>query len=711
MKRLLLSFLLIAFTGFVFAENVDLAQATKVAKNAYFQKLNKFQEQTSFDALTITETFTISENGEAVYYVFNFDNFGYIMISAEDNWKPVLGYSFEGQYSQENQPENFAGWMESRAGNINFIRENKIEATPEINQAWNELIQLNTANPIAKDGSKSVDMLLTSTWNQDSPYNYYCPLDDQGPGGRVYVGCVATAMIQIMYYYRYPYVGIGEHSWWAQGYGWQIANFGESYYDWDAMVDNSDQDVNLEIAEIGYHAGIAVDMQYGWDGSGAFSQDVPYAMKTYFGYSNTCQHLSKTNNISWNDWKSWIQEELDEACPIYYAGVNSSGGGHAFVLDGYQTGDNTFHFNFGWSGQGNGWFDIEDSSGYEWYSDQRMIRNFFPDPANYPYGTTSGNENNNLVGSMEDGSGPIENYDADASGDWLISPQNEQDSVTSIKLQFVFLETDVNDVVTIYDGNSASAPVIGTYSGTTPTEIIQSTGNEMFITFEANGDGNTGAGWKVEFESVRPSWCSGMTVYTETNGTINDGSGDFYYKEKTNCMWQITPQWASDVTLTFTEFNTEENEDVVKIYDATNNQLLAELSGDYTGDMPDPIYCENAELFITWQTSNAMNYPGWTADWTIGNTSIEEDNENFSNLNVYPNPTESNLKISFNLDQKQSFETKLISVTGEVVYSETANDFLGNYSNTIDVSKLAKGVYFLNLTSDTESVNKKVVVK
>lgn len=127
--------------------------------------------------------------------------------------------------------------------------------------------------------------------------------------------------------------------------------------------------------------------------------------------------------------------------------------------------------------------------------------------------------------------------------------------------------------------------------------------------------------------------------------------------------------------------------------------------------MPDPIYCENAELFITWQSSNAINGPGWTAEWTIGNTAIEEQNESFSKLNIFPNPTENNLNVSFYLDSKQSVETKLISVTGEVVYIEKSNDFLGNYSNTIDVSNLAKGVYFLNLTNDTESVNKKVVVK
>ena len=711
MKRLLLGLLLVSFASFLFAGNIDLAQATKVAKNAYYQKLNKFNEQTKFDALSISETFTISKEGNAVYYVFNFDNYGYIIISAEDNWRPVIAYSFDGQYQQENQPENFAGWMDSRAEHIQFIRDTKIEATDEITQAWDELLNLNTTNPVAKDGGKSVESLLTSTWNQDSPYNYYCPLDPQGSGGRVYVGCVATAMVQIMYYWRYPYQGSGEHTYWCTGYGYQTANFGEATYDWDAMIDNSDQKVNLEMAEIGFHAGVAVNMQYGWDGSGAYSDDVPYAMRTYFGYSNSCQYLQKSS-YQWSVWGTMIQTELDDDCPIYYSGRNNSNAGHAFVLDGYHTGDETFHFNFGWSGYGNGWFDITSSSGYEWYYQQAMVRNFYPGDDAYPYGCSTSGENNNLVGSFEDGSGPMEDYDSDADCSWLISPQNGQDSVTSINAHFVFMDTDTDDVVTIYDGNSSSAPVLGTYSGaSTPPDNITTSGNEMFITFEANGDGNTGAGWKMEFGTTRPSWCSGLQTLTDPTGTINDGSGDFYYKESTNCMWKIEPQWASDVTLTFTEFNTEEIEDELNIYDATNNQLLATLSGDYTGNLPDPIYCENGEIFITFQSNNTINGPGWTADWSIGNTAVDEQKESFSKLSIYPNPSENILNISFYMDKKQTIETKLISVTGEVVYTEKATDFLGNYSNTIDISKLAKGVYFLNLTNDTESINKKVVVK
>ncbi len=176
-------------------------------------------------------------------------------------------------------------------------------------------------------------------------------------------------------------------------------------------------------------------------------------------------------------------------------------------------------------------------------------------------------------------------------------------------------------------------------------------------------------------------------------------------------MWKIAPDWAMDITLTFTEFNTEEGVDEVNIYDATNNQLLATISGNYTGGvMPDPVVCPNGHFFITFQSDGAMNGSGFTANWEIA-TGVEDQNASFDQLMVYPNPVDNLLNISFNIDQTQSFDIKLISATGQVVYNEKTQDFTGQYLNRIDISNFAKGVYFLNMQSETGTVNKKVVVK
>lgn len=709
MKRLLLSLLLASFAMFIFAGNVELQDAKSIAKNAYFQKLNNYHEQVAIDAVEILDYYVINNNGESVIYAFNFTNYGFILIAAEDAIEPVLGYTFDNHYSTGNHPEGFSGVLWEYGDHINYLRTNKIEASPEISQMWSELKNYKPSTFAPKDKSKDIDPLLTATWNQDWPYNYYCPEDAAGPGGHVYVGCVATAMSMIMQYWRFPEQGSGSHSYYCYPYGTLSVNFGEATYNWDAMVDNSDQNINHDMALIGYHAAVSVDMGFTPNASGAYSADVPYAMKTYFNYANNVQYLQR-QNFPLTSWETYLALELEDNCPVYYSGQSPSGG-HAFVLDGYRESDGFYHFNFGWSGYDNGWYAVTDAGGFP--TQQGMVKNIEPNDPNYPYYCSPDYELTNLVGSFEDGSGPQESYEASASCSWLINPQTTQDSVTKIKINFVILDTDVNDIVTLYDGPTTSDPVIGEYSGPdAPTSPIYSTGNQILIVFEADGDGNTGTGFKIEYESYLPSWCSGNTVHEEPSGSFDDGSGDFWYKNGSNCTWMITPEFASDITLTFTEFSTEEDADVLKVYDATNNQLLATISGDYSGgNLPAPIYNENGALFIAFQSDGINNGPGWAIEWEIGNTGVDTENANFNSLKVYPNPTNNILNISFALEDSQTFEVRLISVTGNVVYQEAQDNFSGHYVNTIDLSNMAKGVYFLNLSNENGSINKKVVVK
>ena len=714
MKRFALSLLLISFIGIAFAARVELQDARTIALNAYYQKVNLYLKPVSFNDIQISENFDIQKDGETMLYAFNFSDFGFIIISADDAMNPVIGYSFESQYIPANLPDNFSGWINGRAGAVKFIRDNNLEATGEIKSQWKEFSDI--SNLSLKGGGKSIEPLLTCTWDQVHPYNYYCPPRTTQPNssGKALVGCVATAMSQIMLYWRYPHQGTGSHSYNGGQAGIISANFGETIYDWDGMHDNATSKVILPIALISFHAGVSVDMDYfSSGGSGAYSDDVPYAMRTYFGYSNQIQFLNR-NNTAFTIWKGYVEDELDLIRPVYYSGrdAQTGGSGHAFVLDGYHS-DGTFHFNFGWGGYGNGWFDIASPSGYEWYYQQAMVRKIFPADAAYPYGCTPDIVNTNLVGSIEDGSGPQQNYDPNVSCSWLIDPQTANDSVTKIQLNFIVLDTESEDIITIYDGETTSAPVLGTYSGTVPpASPIYSTGNKMLIVFQGDGDATTGAGFRVQYSSTQPTWCSSLTTITASSGSFDDGSGTWYYKDQSNCMWKVYPEWATDLTLSFTEFDTEEDKDVLKIYDGSNNQLLATYSGEYTaGNMPDPITIPSGKLFLIFQTDGAINRPGWTAEWEIANTSVEDQVAGFDHLMVYPNPAENLLNISFKVEENQSLEVRLISATGTVVYSEDAKDFTGYYVNTIDLSNLAKGIYFLSLTNDNGTVNKKVVIK
>ena len=78
-------------------------------------------------------------------------------------------------------------------------------------------------------------------------------------------------------------------------------------------------------------------------------------------------------------------------------------------------------------------------------------------------------------------------------------------------------------------------------------------------------------------------------------------------------------------------------------------------------------------------------------------------------LEVYPNPSRDIFNVSFTSEKAQTINVKVINVIGEVMYSESLEEFQGSYENIIDLTGKAKGVYFLEITTNTGGVNKKIV--
>ena len=169
MKRLILSLLLFAFAGMLFATHVELQDAKNVALNAYYQKLNTYHEKVDFSNLEIKDHFAIKHDGETVMYAINFTNYGFILIAAEDAIEPVLGYTFNNNYTPEGHAEGFDGTMREYGIHIEYLRENSIEASPEIAQQWNALHSFEPTGFEPTDNGKDIEPLLTCTWNQDWP--------------------------------------------------------------------------------------------------------------------------------------------------------------------------------------------------------------------------------------------------------------------------------------------------------------------------------------------------------------------------------------------------------------------------------------------------------------------------------------------------------------------------------------------------------------
>jgi hypothetical protein len=195
-----------------------------------------------------------------------------------------------------------------------------------------------------------VTPLMTTTWNQGCYYNDSIPSDVSGPCGKVYTGCNATAMSQIMKYYSHPINGWGNFSYTDASYGVQSADFSSANYNWAAMTNNLTSS-NSEISKIMRHTGVAVEMIYSPTVSNSFFDSKVF--KEYFKYSLSI--ASKLKALYTNvEWETILMDELDAGRVVFV-----KGGSHFYVIDGYQLAPSLkFHTNFGWGGLYDGYYDI-----------------------------------------------------------------------------------------------------------------------------------------------------------------------------------------------------------------------------------------------------------------------------------------------------------------------------------------------------------------
>lgn len=327
----------------LFATSVSLDKAKEVANNFYNHYSNKSN-------VKVSDVVTYQKEGLTTFYVFIYDQNGYVIISADDAVTPVLGYSVNENFDKNNIPVNTKKWFESYSSQIKYIVDNNLSNRITAKE-WSKI-----QNNVFEKSNLAVTPLCTTTWDQGCYYNAMCPADAGAMWtcGRVYTGCVATAMAQIMKFWNYPTNGVGTFTYTDPTYGAQTVDFGNTTYNWGSMPNNVTSS-NTAVATLMYHCGVSVKMTYGTSGSGAYSWDVPNALISYFNYSPTAEIKFLADFTSQN-WITMLKTELDAGRPVYYSGTDGSAG-HAFVCDGYDN-TNKFHFNWGWSGSSNGYYAI-----------------------------------------------------------------------------------------------------------------------------------------------------------------------------------------------------------------------------------------------------------------------------------------------------------------------------------------------------------------
>jgi len=355
---LLLSFLTVA----VMANPVTIELAEQVAIKQY--ALNAPANITDFSVAS--NSLTTYQN-VATFYTFNFKSGGFVIIAADDASIPVLAYSYEGV--MDFNPI-VTSWMEQYSKAIVEISQAGL-SNAETLPMWNQIIDGQAERSIL-----DVSPLVTTNWDQGCYYNALCPVEPgagYGSCSHAWTGCVATTMSVLMKYHQWPVNGIGSHSYTHPDYGLQSADFGATTYNYAAMP-NTLNTANAAVATLMYHAGVSVNMQYAASGSGAYTEDVPFALCNYFNYAATTHLEAKDDYPLMADWWALIRTELDAARPVYYAGSGSNGG-HAWICDGYRLSDNKFHMNWGWSGSSNGYFAIGslNAGGYTFNEENRII--------------------------------------------------------------------------------------------------------------------------------------------------------------------------------------------------------------------------------------------------------------------------------------------------------------------------------------------------
>lgn len=279
------------------------------------------------------------------YYVFDAkDDGGFVIISGDSRTEGIVGYADSGRFDEQTMPDNMRAWLQGYADEIAALREGKATARRVPTHA-------------------AVAPLLTTRWDQGTAsadgdaYNQLCPTID---GVHCMVGCVAVAMAQVMRYTQWP-TGYSEviPAYKANETIGNLSALPAVKFSWSQMQDHyrgsETSAQRTAVARLMRYCGQSLEMDYGTDASSATTDYVAKALRSYFGYDTNTRFVMRSDYTA-EGWDQLIYKELKAARPVLYRG-SSTGGGHAFVCDGYD-GNGLYHINWGWGGSHDGYFRL-----------------------------------------------------------------------------------------------------------------------------------------------------------------------------------------------------------------------------------------------------------------------------------------------------------------------------------------------------------------
>ncbi len=324
---------------------------------------------------------TIGQSGQAAYYVFNANQGGYVIVAGDDRAPAVLGYSDDGTFDSQNVPEAMQELLEGYTAQIQALT---LGAKPALR-----------ATPAA-----AIRPLVTANWAQREPFNLMLPTVVSGK--RAAAGCVATALAQVLYYWKQPTTCNAIPEYTSRSLGIYMPALDSVNFNWQAMHDiylstDTESEGALAVAQLTLYCAQALKMDFMYNASGASSTRIPYAISSYFGYKASA-HNEHRESFTAQGWNDLIYNELAEGRPVIYSGSKASGG-HSFICDGYD-GQGMFHINWGWGGMSNGYFllnvlnpDTQSTGGangaYGYILDQSIVAGIEPGESEKEYALTA----------------------------------------------------------------------------------------------------------------------------------------------------------------------------------------------------------------------------------------------------------------------------------------------------------------------------------
>ena len=571
MKKTLLLALLCCLFSLGFAGNIVSVNDARTASVNFIKAVYPAMDVNASDiVLKHTE---LDENGDPVYYQFAIGEQGFILVSANDAVSPILAYSVTNNFDR-NVP-NYA---------VGVYRDEIIAAKNTVNvqarKAWDKLLSVaNTREVIGQFISDEVEPLVTSKWNQGKYFNYLCPaqpdavqyqLQSLDCDNHVPTGCVATAMSQVMFYYRYPEYGVGgigyqpvHYELDAENnpidtitYPWQVQSF-NTLHEFDAMPSTVDFYTG-EVSKLIWHAGISVQMGYGPNSSGAQSADALTALKDYWKYNRSAQ-MYERSDFTTSKWTDSLTKELKALHPIYYSGADADGG-HAFVLDGYQV--------------------MNDINRTPHYGDTIENIDHIDTIVTHEYDidTTTFTHIDSVSHILE-----------------IDTVLNDTTYYFTYDTTYTFqYDSTITNTIVTYD---TSYYYTHTDSLTTYTYDTAYVNTMMHVNwgwggysdgyYALNGSGHVGGYTRNEAAMIgvypadqQPKATSGNKLISATRGSISDGAGNLDYEPGTDRTWTLASNGATRYTFTFTRLNTEADHDVIIFYKNGNlNNEEKRISG------------------------------------------------------------------------------------------------------------------------------------